>query len=502
MICTNPFANYGTIVKGSRFIGRRENMSIIENRVINPPEPGNIAIVGEPRIGKSSLVYKAIMERKDELHRKHILPCWFNLGTLAHAQEFFHLLVAKVYDEVIDLEWNCSPVERAATHALAKDLQWSESLSRVMRFFEKINQAGIRVIAIIDEFDHARHLFKDDIKAFQGLRELSYQPSCRITYITTSRRPLIDIEHYTGSISNLNGIFYHHVISNFDRDEQGEFLQKLSALGIQLDSAQKEHFDYYCGGHPFLMDMLGFQVFEDWCTIAAIDIDGSAHKVEHSFIDHYDRMIELRQEDGNLHKLLQVLFGPVVDVKKTDVDFFLRHGLIVSTPAGVYHAFSRHFHQYLQLIERQVDLWPLWRETERTLRSLISSRLIEIYGELWPEKIEKARAKLKSILDACRESQRRELNSFGNRASANLLDFTYPVDLFAFVFAEWDTFKSIFGRDKAYWEQRAQLLSKMRNPLAHNRDDSLYDYEKELAEGYCKEILSVISRNARAGQVP
>jgi hypothetical protein len=74
----------------------------------------------------------------------------------------------------------------------------------------------------------------------------------------------------------------------------------------------------------------------------------------------------------------------------------------------------------------------------------------------------------------------------------NLIDFTYPGDLFAIIFAEWNTLSAIFGRDRAYWDQRAQLLAKIRNPLAHNRDAILHDYERQIAEGYCKEILAVL----------
>jgi len=99
---------------------------------------------------------------------------------------------------------------------------------------------------------------------------------------------------------------------------------------------------------------------------------------------------------------------------------------------------------------------------------------------------------LRAIFDACCEAQIKEEKLFGSRASRNLIDFTYPQDLFAIIFAEWETFKSIFSKDKSYWGERAQLLGKIRNPLAHNRGESLYDDMRKIAEGYCKEILRVI----------
>ena len=56
-----------------------------------------------------------------------------------------------------------------------------------------------------------------------------------------------------------------------------------------------------------------------------------------------------------------------------------------------------------------------------------------------------------------------------------------------------NSFKDIFGRDKRYWNQRAEYLSKVRTPLAHNRDAVLQEYERQIAEGYCNEILNALN---------
>jgi len=90
--------------------------------------------------------------------------------------------------------------------------------------------------------------------------------------------------------------------------------------------------------------------------------------------------------------------------------------------------------------------------------------------------------------------QLREEKSFGDRASRNLIDFAYPGDLFKIIFAEWQIFVNIFRKNTAYWDHRAQLLSKIRNPLAHNREQLLSEYERQIAEGYCKEILSILGK--------
>jgi len=489
----NPFADYGNIVRGERFIGRRDSLKVIQNRVIRPREPGNLAVIGDHRIGKSSLVYKAIMEHKNDLIARKLLPIWINLATFDQSPIFFRSLVTRCYDELEDLDRLSKPIQYEAERALQDELSWSEGYGRIQRFFEKVRQTDLHVLFILDEFDHARHLFKGDISGFQGLRELSYRPEWRVTFVTTSRRTIRDIELQTQAISTFDGIFHKHYLAMFDETDMQEYLMRLSSVGLPIVPALQERLDFYCGGHPYLLEMLGYEIVEVFREQGQAEIESAAHRVEQSFLDQYDRMVDLLREDDKLNKLLQILFGPAIDVDQTDVDELLRYGLIRPDEKGTFVAFSAHFQAYLTLIERQVDLWPIWSETERALRQLITTTMFDRYGERWATKLEQARPNLKPIFERCREAQQREEKSFGSRASRNLIDFTYPQDLFTILFAEWNTFKSVLGKDKSYWDQRAQLLAKIRNPLAHNRDEVLYDYERQIAEGYCKEILSLFS---------
>jgi len=493
----NSFADYGTIVHGERFVGRKEDLQIIESRVIRPQEPGNLAIIGDSRIGKSSLVYKAVIDRRDELIAKRLLPIWFNLSSYDRAPVFFRSLVTRCIDNLEDLGWLSLKIQQSAVQALQDELSWSEGYSRILRFFEKVRKEGVRVLFILDEFDHARHLFREDISAFQGLRELSYRPEWRVSYIVTSRRTIRDIELQTQTISTLDGIFHKHYLGMFDADSIEEYFGRLASIGISDDVSLREKIAFYCGGHPYLLELLGYEVVELFREEQVVDIDKAARRSMHAFLNQYDRMRELLREEGNLDKILQILVGPVVDVKWTDVENLLKYGFIKQDEQGTYTAFSEHFQTYLEIIERQFDwdLWPAWRQTEKALRQLITRIMRRKYGENWIEALEKAKSHLKrTIFDRCREAQAKEERVYGNRASSNLIDFTYPQDLFTIIFAEWSVFEEILGRDKNYWEQRSQLLAKIRNPFAHNRDEVVYDYERQIAEGYCQEILAVIKQ--------
>lgn len=495
----NPFADYCNIISGNRFIGRIDSLKVIESRVIRPQEAGNLAIIGEPGIGKSSLVHKAIIERREELIAKRFLPLWINLANFDNSSLFFRYLVTSCYDELDELYWLNKSIIRAKERALEDELSWNEGYGRIQRFFQKIRQSDRRILFILDEFDHARILFKGDISGFQGLRELSYRPEWRVTFITTSRRTIRHIELQTQAISTFDGIFHKHYLGMFEKGSTEAYFSRLSSVGISIDSSVREQVDFYCGGYPYLLEMLGYQIVETFYEQQKVDVEQSAQMLEGSFLDQYDRMVDLIREDGNFHKLLQILFGWAVDVKQTDIDDFLRYGLLQVNEQGTYQAFSMHFQTYLKLIERQVDLKDVLRDMELAIRHLITKKMLEKYGNNWIVKLEQTDSKAKIIFDRCR---RYKQNFRSRTSSLNLLDFAYLKDLFVLILIqnEWENiFKPILGQNKPYWLQRSQFLSKIRNSLAHHYDQALYEYERQIAEGYCKEILELIHNNSQSG---
>ncbi|GER86082.1 hypothetical protein KDW_02440 [Dictyobacter vulcani] len=498
----NPFANFGTIVSGVQFIGRKERLRDIEQRVISPIDGGNLAIIGNPRIGKSSLAYHAIMDRKNELLHKSILPIWINLATHETPIEFFRALARSSRDILDDLDKLKSPLREAATDALQPHITWQETTQYTQRFFELIRREGMRILFVLDEFDHARNLFRGHVTSFQGLRELSYRPEWRVTFITISRRSIRDIETQTQAISTLDGIFDKLYLSTFNSEDLQEYVQRLTNTGIVIDTQIVERISFYAGGHPYLLAMLGYDMIENFRKQQTIDIEMAAHQRNEALISFYDQLIAPLHEGFHLDKLLQVLFGPNVGIKQTEINEFLHYGLIKKGIDGVYLAFSQHFQSYLSLIDREVELWSIWREAEKALRLVIAQTLQQKYGDSWFDQLDKLYPRFaldennKNLFQRCRENQQKDIQNWGDRASTNLLDYTYSKELFDIISKEWSnaSFKTIFGKDANYWQQRGQLLGKVRNPLAHNRDEAISDHERHIAEGYCKEILETLRR--------
>lgn len=493
----NPFVNYGKVVRGERFIGRHKIHSVIENRIIYPVNPGNLAIIGVHRIGKSSLAYKTIIEQKEKLIAKGILPIWIGLSSYDQSSEFFSSLVDECVNEMEDLDWLTEKIQRLADRALEDGATWD----RTKRFFKEVQKAGYGTLFILDEFDHARYIFKGET-AFQRLRELADYPDYRLSLVLTSRRNIKDIEIAAGSSSPFHNIFQVQRLAVFNDDDLEIYFSRFSDIGISISDEQREHVLFYCGTHPYLLEMLGYEIVERYCQNQEqeIDVDKSANAILQSIFEHYDDMIRLLREEETLNKLLQILFGPVIDVKPPDVTELTNYGLIKQNDNGTYSAYSEHFHDYLKLHERSAgfsdEIWPIWRKTEKALREVVTITMSGVYGDGWITELEKGRSNLKKIFDVCREAQQKEEKTFSDRASKNLVDFTYPADLFTIIFAKglWQPyFQPLFGHNPNYWEQRKQLLSKCRNPLAHNRGETLKPHEFKTIEAYCTEILDILS---------
>ncbi|MEH1785713.1 MAG: ATP-binding protein [Nostoc sp.] len=483
----NPFANNGNIVYGDDFVGRQDEIRIIQQRVINSPQAGCLAIVGAPRIGKSSLAYHALIYPKNIFIEQKILTFRINLPDIRSHQELFRELVKQTLESLNDADSEDESLFIKGNSLLERNLQWLDLQSEVRNFFKKVKRSRWRVIAVIDEFDKARHIFKDGV-GFQALRELAYQPEWSICLVTVSRRYLSEIANQY-DISNLPGIFKDKILQCFSQEELRNLLNKLQKIGLDVTDECFQFIWDNTGGHPHLASALAFELANSWLNSQQYNLEQSLQEATSEFLKYYDNLIDILKEDGSLEKLLQILFGPVITVTKFDAEKFVRYGLIEPNINGYYQIFSSHFENYLRLVERSRDLWTLWRDTERKLRLLITEIMETEYGENWVAQLEKSRPKLKPIMDKCREAQEREKKSFGGRASTNLLDFTYPMDLYNILAGSWSSFDKILNQDKKYWSDRFQLLAKLRNPMAHIRDEVIQEHERQIAEGYCQEIL-------------
>jgi len=488
----NPFASYGQILDTEGFIGRTDAINALKARVIEAASPGCVAIVGPPRIGKSSLAYHVLRrpERVAELMDRRLIAVWCNIHTLTSTDQLLRNFVRLVLEQLEDFGQQSARLDTAGQRAAECD-NLTELQHQVQRFFRLVTLEGWRTVIVLEEFDAARQVFQQNAIGFQTLRTLADNPEWRVAFVTCSRRSIPEIELQSrADISNFHNIFHYLFLKPFQEDEHQALLERLGPVRLSLAPEELATINPITGRHPYLTSVLCFFLVQSWLNAGRATLDEALQAAQETFIIYYDSLVHLLAEDATLDKMIQLLFGPLINAIPEDAARLVRIGLLRQDADGTYRAFSSHFGEYLRLTERSVDFWPLWTQTERALRGLIASVMTETYprGD-WTEAVEQARPKLKKMLDDCRARMADEQRRFGPRASTSLLDYTYPGDLYQIIRTHWSAFQPTLKQNEAYWELRFDLLARIRNTVAHNRDEVLALDERQTAEGYCREIL-------------
>jgi hypothetical protein len=493
----NPFATVGHPVYGEAHVGRAEALEILRERVLLQTTSGATAVIGPPRIGKSSLAYHAFMRPEARIEHPKLLPVWMNMRSLDGVPRMFRRLADQVWDL---LEEQSAEVGRRVTDAyqlaVTPGLEWSEAQSATQEFLMYLRLRGWRVVLVLDEFDAARDVFKNQDGSFQALREIAYNLEWNIGLVTTSRRELREIVDMADKAeSTFPGIFRSVFLTCFAPPEVGELVARIpggvaDGRAAELSSRLGE----LTGGHPYLASVLLDRI----CTAHRAGplpppeaIAALTGPMPPEFQYYYRDLEELLSDDGRLGALLEVLLGPQIAATPEDAQNLLQQGLI-RVQDDAYRAFSDHFHEFLALLGREGGHWQSWMAVESGVRDVVESGFQERYGAHWPQELRRVRPKLAPLLDKCEELRGREVRAFGSRGSTRLLDFTYPKDLYDLMASHWDLFGKILGKDKNYWSGRFALMAKVRNPMVHNRMSVVTSMEQRTFQLYCDELLEIL----------
>jgi hypothetical protein len=497
----NPFAHYSTIVMGEKFYGRKEEISQLTQRLLQPGGGGSVSIIGEPKIGKTSLVHQSLLARKDELLVKRIVIIKLAVSRSGSRAEFYWKLVQSVHQAV--QESGFLPFDLSANVATIREHvrgDWFDLKTRIEEFFFLIRGRDFRVLIFLDEFDYARHLFKDDGESFQLLRDLSYDSLYSLLWICTSRRPIHEIEEKVEDSSTFAPLFQVISLKPFDEQDVAPYFDRYTSIGILADSKLKEFIAETTGYHPYLMDLLGFYLVSSFINTAQFTLQISS-QAYFEIINYYESLKSLLDEEGQFSELLQIVYGPNKSIHHKVVTKFELYGLIV-VQKGFYHAFSQHFDDYLRLVSRDVDFWPLWKETEILLRRLVEQYLIDTYPKGWTQVLLNNGGTLRVMIQDWQDMQARDRRYFGNLVPQSILSYSYPRQLFDIMKQGWKTwFQRIFIDSASVWEPRFTHLNRIRNRLAHNNDFSKQTSFVSEATEYCEEILRKIKEASSKGTI-
>jgi len=499
VVKTNPLADCGNIVTGDRFIGREHAIETIQNRIL-VKNGGNIAIMGLPRVGKSSLVWKALVEKREEALKNKIFIIRINVGSILKSEDFYKILVSQLFDDLEDedllTDKKFNLLIKYKKIIFNQDLDKIDKENAIWRFYKIIAREEIHVIYILDEFDHIGTIFK--LENFQFLRELSINPETNIALSTISRRTIHEIELLGNTaLSKLSAVFSDLNLALFNNEEVDLYWNQLDTFGITTDNEYQNEVKYYAGNHPFLIDVFNLEMINELLIKEDIDVEQVIdNSIKLTFLNLYDNIITLLKEENLYDKLIQILFGPRYNLDSKSIERLMKFGMIYKNDDDKYKSFSEFFCAYLSLKQNEIDFWPLWNETENSLRDLIKKQLNKTYGEVWEEKFIKKHPKKETSLNELKKTMLKNQKSFSEKASSHLVDYTYPKDMYdIFISSDWSTvYCKIFDGQKKDWVKKFEVLAKTRNPIAHNNEYFLNDSDRNLAISYCEEIIKLLKK--------
>ncbi len=255
---SNPYVSRGPVRVPDMFFGRHHELREIAS-FLNGNQ--SISIVGPRKIGKTSLLFHMLRPEiwpdigLDDKNLFVYLDCEV-LGESSHDELFGQF--AGEMAEMLDSYG--LPPEPALETAREKPTRLSfESAVR------KLNQRGLRVVIILDEFERLSINPNLNLNFFNALRSAAgrYQ----LVFVTASARPLIELTYSGKSQEILSSPFFNIFAPLFlgllCEDEACQLISDPSARnGVSFSPDLVDFLYNLAGGHPLALQVVCFHAFD------------------------------------------------------------------------------------------------------------------------------------------------------------------------------------------------------------------------------------------------
>ncbi len=265
----NPFQADSALPENSPVFFGRENLLHRFRLKLCSDNPGHISLVGDPRIGKSSLMnqLKAILKAKEGL----VSICCNAQGLNEASQKRFFTDLGESVAGALDEEFE-------------EPLEDFDQFQRVIRQWAK----EYRFVLLLDEFEILADNPVFDVTFFNNLRSLGDNPENRFGFFLISHehiRVLCHTEAIHGS--RFWNIFDAWVLGLLEADAARQLVKlPLQQAEISLDTTPEQLLKRY-GRHPFLLQRALY---------------------EYTFSAQHGLTPDLRHLDRNLYNVMQDLW--------------------------------------------------------------------------------------------------------------------------------------------------------------------------------------------------
>jgi serine/threonine protein kinase len=321
----NPYLNRVMIKHPRDFFGREKEIRKIYSR-LDAPQPQSISVVGDRRIGKSSLLNFVYTKK----NRRQYMQ---NYDSAIFVYLDFQNTVDNDVTKFIDLLFNVFSFE---TGNVTKYTTRPKTLDQLKSVIAELHDEGKRIIVMMDEFEliTRNENFEEDFFSF--LRSLAN--SFRVAYVTSSRDELQMMCHNQDiSDSPFFNIFSNLPIRPFSEDEARELILTPSKReGVPLESYADRILEI-AGLFPFFLQIACSSTFEylvdnpdsepDWGQILTT--------FEEEALPHF-KFVWDRFDENDREILHRIAGGGTVDRKSQYVsEGLLRRGYLIEGTGGL-----------------------------------------------------------------------------------------------------------------------------------------------------------------------
>ena len=322
----NPFAAFGSVASGSRFVGRKAESEMLTSIVSRGV--GSRALIGEPKIGKTSLAMVVYNEARN-------LDCQaivVDVSTCGPEESIFDLLAGE-----LGVPRDLTNVDR------------NSSYDSVRRWLLDAVQNGDRHVIIIDEFDSVAET-RDPTISIRRLREIISNPGRFGTVaLIVSRRKLGAIEQQIANLSTLEGVCPSIYLRPFDISETLEMAGRgWSDEPINEIARFAQDFS---GGHPYLSEMVMYARFDGTEASRVEEVLGP------EVTSYFDKLVDLLADDNVLEVVLRLARGEAVG-RGMQSESLIQYGVCLLDGAGFLHLWTPTFADYLR--RSALDETPTW----------------------------------------------------------------------------------------------------------------------------------------------
>jgi hypothetical protein len=256
---SNPYVSRGPLRNPNMFFGRTAELNEIAAFI-----KGNqsVSVVGSRKIGKTSLLFHLMRPETrtslglgDEYLFVYI-DCEV-LGEGSH-DDVFGQLASEIAEGLFERNL---PEEPTLAEAMAHPNRLA--FERAVR---RLNQRGLRVVLILDEFERLTTNSRLDVNFFNALRSAAgrYQ----LAYLTASARPLIQLTYSNQSQSILSSPFFNIFAPLFLGLFPSETARQVitipsAAAGQEFSAEVQDCILELAGGHPLALQVACFYAFEE-----------------------------------------------------------------------------------------------------------------------------------------------------------------------------------------------------------------------------------------------